>query len=79
MQVNIKAGGAIAEFVQGGSKTLDIADDVSIKGVLEQLGITSDMPLMVIVNDDLIPASEYATTSLAQDDKISLVQPIQAG
>lgn len=79
MQVNIKAGGAIAEYVPGGSTILDVADDASVAAIIQQLGIPSDKPLMVIVNDDLIPAPKYATTLLAQDDKLSLVQPIQAG
>ena len=79
IQVNIKAGGAIAEYVPGGSKIVEVAIDSSINSVLEQLGIPSGTPLMVIVNNDLVPASNYATHSLAQDDKISLVQPIQAG
>ncbi len=79
MQVNIKAGGAITEFVPSGSATLDVVNDASVATVIEQLGIPSDKPLMVIVNDDLIPAANYATTLLAQDDKLSLVQPIQAG
>ena len=79
MQVNIRAGGAIAEHVPGGSTTLEISDNASLANVIEQLGIPSDKPLMVIVNDGLIPAANYATTLLAQDDKLSLVQPIQAG
>jgi len=79
MQVTIKAGGAIAEYVPGGSTTLELATDANVATVIEQLGIPSDKPLMVIVNDDLIPASDYITTLLSQDDKLSLVQPIQAG
>ncbi|MEE9334398.1 MAG: MoaD/ThiS family protein [Granulosicoccaceae bacterium] len=79
MQVTIKAGGAIAEYVPGGSTTLDVANDACVSTVIELLGIPSDKPLMVIVNDDLIPAVKYATTLLAQDDRLSLVQPIQAG
>jgi len=79
MQVKIKAGGAITEYVPGGSTVLDIADDANVANVVEQLGIPNGKPLMIIVNDDLIPASKYETTLLAQDDRLSLVQPIQAG
>jgi len=79
MQVHVKAGGAIAEYVPGGSKTLDLADNASLKDALDVLGIGSDVPLMAIVNDDLVPAADYASTLLSNDSKLSLVQPIQAG
>jgi len=79
MQVHVKAGGAIAEYVPGGSQTVEVAANTSLKEILKELGIGSEVPLMVILNDDLIPAASYTSTLLSQDDKLSLVQPIQAG
>lgn len=62
-----------------GNGPLEVADEQTIQGLLDQIGIESDTPIMVIVNDDLIPAPQYASTLLSNNDKVALVQPIQAG
>ena len=79
MVINIKAGGAIVRHLPNGNGPLDVADKQNIQGLLDQIGITSDTPIMVIVNDEMIPAPQYSSTQLSQNDKVALVQPIQAG
>ena len=85
MNIKIKVAAALREHlpdnleVTKGRLELDVAEGVTPADVIELLNIPSEQRLMVIVDDAMVPRTEYNTLSLKANQSISLNPPIQAG
>lgn len=52
---------------------------MNLAQLLDCLGIDLNQPLMTILNGSVIQIDTYATTQLADNDKLALMPPITAG
>lgn len=81
--INLKLGGALVKYApqgESGSKhVITLPAAKSIQSVLDELQVPDTQPLMIIVNDAIVARTECSNTLLADGDKLSLMQPIQAG
>ncbi len=59
-------------------KEHEVADGLSVDGLLTHLGIKREYTA-VAVNREVTPKSAYATTKLAEGDKIEIVRPMGGG
>jgi sulfur carrier protein len=56
----------------------EVADGLSVDGLLTHLGVKREYTA-VAVNREVTPRSAYATTRLAEGDKIEIVRPMGGG
>jgi len=59
-------------------KDMDVADGLSVDGLLAQLGIKREYTA-VAVNRDITPRQEYGATMLRAGDKVEIVRPMGGG
>ena len=59
-------------------KDMEVADGISVEGLLTQLGVTRKYTA-VAVNRDVTPKSEYAATTLREGDRVEIVRPMGGG
>jgi sulfur carrier protein len=59
-------------------KDMEVADGLSIDGLLDHLGVTRKYTA-VAVNRDVTPKSEYAVTTLREGDRVEIVRPMGGG
>ncbi len=59
-------------------KDLEVADGISVDGLLAHLGVTRQYTA-VAVNRDVTPKSEYAATVLRDGDRVEIVRPMGGG
>ena len=59
-------------------KEHEVADGLSVDGLLTHLGIRREYTA-VAVNREVTPKSAYATTRLAEGDKVEIVRPMGGG
>ena len=59
-------------------KSMEIADGVSVDGLLAHLGVKREHTA-VAVNRDVTPKSAYAATLLADGDRVEIVRPMGGG
>lgn len=85
MKLKVKVAAALREHlpasleVTKGRLTLEVAEHITPAEVIKLLNIPSDKRLMVIVDDTMVPRSDYDSLSLKPEQSISLNPPIQAG
>ena len=59
-------------------KDMDVADGLSVEGLLTQLGVKREYTA-VAVNRDITPKSAYGVTVLRSGDKVEIVRPMGGG
>jgi sulfur carrier protein len=59
-------------------KSMDVADGLSVEGLLSQLGVKREYTA-VAVNRDITPKSAYGVTVLRPGDKVEIVRPMGGG
>jgi len=59
-------------------KDMEVADGISVDGLLDHLGVTRKYTA-VAVNRDVTPKSEYAATVLRDGDRVEIVRPMGGG
>ena len=59
-------------------KAMDLADDVSVDGLLAHLGVKREFTA-VAVNREVTPKSAYAATRLSDGDRVEIVRPMGGG
>jgi sulfur carrier protein len=59
-------------------KGMDVSDGLSVDGLLAELGVPRQYTA-VAVNRDVTPRSAYATTRLAEGDRVEIVRPMGGG
>jgi sulfur carrier protein len=59
-------------------KDMEVADGISVDGLLDHLGVTRKYTA-VAVNRDVTPKSEYAATTLREGDRVEIVRPMGGG
>ena len=85
LNIKIKVAAALREHLPGslevtkGRLELNVAEGITPADVIKLLNIPSEQRLMVIVDDAMVPRTEYNTLSLKANQSISLNPPIQAG
>jgi len=85
LNINVKVAASLREHlptdleVIKGRLTLDVSESTTPADVIKLLNIPSDQRLMVIVDNAMVPRTEYGTLSLKPEQSISLNPPIQAG
>jgi sulfur carrier protein len=55
-----------------------VSDGLSVDGLLAELGVPRQYTA-VAVNRDVTPRSAYATTRLAEGDRVEIVRPMGGG
>jgi len=59
-------------------KAMDVSDGLSVESLLAQLGVPRAFTA-VAVNRDVMPKSTYASTQLADGDRVEIVRPMGGG
>ena len=59
-------------------KDMDVADGLSVDGLLAQLGVKREYTA-VAVNRDITPKSAYGATLLRPGDRVEIVRPMGGG
>ena len=59
-------------------KELEVADGLSVEGLLAHLGVTREYTA-VAVNREVTPKSAYAATTLREGDRVEIVRPMGGG
>ena len=59
-------------------KELEVADGLSVEGLLAHLGVTREFTA-VAVNREVTPKSAYAATTLREGDRGEIVRPMGGG
>lgn len=81
--ITLKLGGALVKYApsgrSGSTHSINLPEAKSVSSILDQLQVPTTQPLMIIHNDSMVARTDYETTLLADGDKLSLMQPIQAG
>jgi len=81
--LSVKFGGALVKFkpanATGNQVTIGSVNGLTLSTLLTKLAVPEEQQLLVIVNSEVIPSESYATTTLSDDDVVSLMPPIQAG
>lgn len=83
MKVNLKMSGLLARYLPAGGENgrtvVELRDGATVAGMIGQLGIPEEERLLVIVNDETVPADQRETHKLADDDRVSIVPPLKGG
>lgn len=83
MQIHLTLGGALVRYrppgATGNKTLIDCEEEMTLLALLHQLGIPEDQRLLVILNGDVVLKDAYANTPMSNEDKLSLMPPIQAG
>jgi thiamine biosynthesis protein ThiS len=59
-------------------KGMDVSDGLSVEALLAELGVPRQYTA-VAVNRDITPKSAYASTQLAEGDRVEIVRPMGGG
>jgi thiamine biosynthesis protein ThiS len=59
-------------------KVMDVQSGLSVEGLLAELGVPRQYTA-VAVNRDITPKSAYASTPLAEGDRVEIVRPMGGG
>ncbi|MBI2016392.1 MAG: sulfur carrier protein ThiS [Candidatus Rokubacteria bacterium] len=59
-------------------KDLEVADGLSVEGLLAQLGVKRQY-MAVAVNREVTPKAAYAATTLREGDRVEIVRPMGGG
>jgi sulfur carrier protein len=59
-------------------KDMDVGSGLSVEGLLAELGVARQYTA-VAVNRDITPRSAYASTRLAEGDRVEIVRPMGGG
>ena len=59
-------------------KAMDVREGLSVDALLAQLGVPR-MFTAVALNRDVMPKSTYASTQLADGDRVEIVRPMGGG
>ncbi len=70
---------AIGVMLNGESRS--IADDATVAGLLEDMGLDPSSPkgIAVAVNDEVIPKSDWGTHVLENGDRVEVITARQGG
>ncbi len=83
MNIGVTLFGGLRQYLPAGSSfnrcTLRVADDASLKAVLEQVPIPADKPFLVILNDEKVDPADYDAIRIDAQDSIVLLPPIKGG
>ncbi|MFK7852796.1 MAG: MoaD/ThiS family protein [Granulosicoccus sp.] len=83
MHIDVTLGGALVEYLpeghQGNRLKLSLVTGVTLADVLNDLGISMDQRMLVILNGTVVHAENFTQAKLNDEDKLSLMPPIQAG
>ncbi len=83
MNIGVTLFGGLRQYLPAGSSfnrcTLRVADDASLKAVLEQVPIPADKPFLVILNDEKVDPADYEAIRIDAQDSIVLLPPIKGG
>ena len=83
MEIGVTLFGGLRQYLPAGSSfnrcTLRVADDASLKQLLDQVPIPADKPFLVILNDEKVDPADYDAIAIGADDSIVLLPPIKGG
>ncbi len=83
MDIDVTLFGGLRQYLPAGSSfnrcTLRVADDASLRALLEQVPIPADRPFLVILNDEKVDSADYDDIRIDAGDQIVLLPPIKGG
>jgi len=85
LNIKVKVAAALREHLPAnleitkGRLTIEVAEETTPAQIIKLLNIPSDQRLMVIVDNTMVPRTDYDKIVLKPEQSISLNPPIQAG
>lgn len=83
MQIKLKVGGRLREFLPAGSSgsqaNLDVTDGATVIDVMNQLGLPGEDSYLVMLNGTVLPAAKRPKTVLQMDDDLGVFPPLKSG
>ena len=83
MQINVRTGGVLGQYLPAGSEknraSLDVEPGTTTNDVMAQLGFPAERTYLVILNGTALPKAERDTRALAEDDELAILPPLKGG
>jgi sulfur carrier protein ThiS len=83
VKIRIRTSGRLGQYLPAGSSgdrgELDVDAGATPLVVMERLGIPLEDSYLIAVNGAVIPPSQRAVASLAENDELSIMPPLRGG
>ncbi|MGB1009661.1 MAG: MoaD/ThiS family protein [Thiolinea sp.] len=83
MKIKLKMLGDLRQYLPAGAQfnrcELDIAAGSTAQTVLAIVQLPTEKTFLLMVNGDMVPQADYATTSIRAGDEVVLFPPIKGG
>ena len=81
MRIHVRLSGLLEGFpATDGPTVIETADVLTVQALLQRLRVGAGAgPLLVIVNDTVVPPSERGRHTLAEGDAVVVVPPMKGG
>jgi len=84
MRVNVKLIGWMREYLADGlekfdDQEFDLPAGQTLLDLIDRFGFRRETPFMVMRNGERVLESDYATTPIADGDKLVFVPPLKGG
>ena len=83
MLITVRAGGLLVRNLpdnrDGERAVLQLAEGAVVSEVLQHLGLPTDAPYLIILNEAAVPRDARATTTLRDGDCLTIMPPIKGG
>ena len=61
------------------SARLTLDDGATPQALIEKLGLKPEATYLVLINDENVPAGDYASQAIEEGDTVTICPPIQGG
>ena len=83
MRITVKSSGLLVKHLpderEGNSASLDVPEEITPLGVIEQLGMPPGNSYLVILNGESVPRAERAERRLVEGDQLAIMPPLKGG
>ncbi len=82
MQIKVKTGGLLRRYLPEGSGSqceLDVAAGTTPLAVMGQLGLPAEDQYLVMLNGEVLPATQRGEIVLSENDELGLFPPLKGG
>ena len=83
MQITVKTGGLLRDYLPGGGAgsqaMIDVPEGATPIDVMNQLGLPGEDTYLVMLNGAVLPTAERPQTTLKANDELGLFPPLKGG
>jgi len=83
VKITVKTSGLLGQYLPAGSTgnqaEIEVAEEITPQGVIEQLGMPPDGSYLVIHNGETVPKAARNSVHLQAGDNLAIVPPLKGG